>query len=122
MLERLVAFALNNRLFVVLLFVLVSGLGLAEAAEAKVVVGSGTLGSEWKGLERLECREAEVSITGRGVGVIVIKGAAVVKAEGHGRRMDQPNGTVYLYGWKDSFFIIVLIHHSYRAQSDLSLR
>ena len=80
------------------------GFGLTEAAEAKEIVGSGTLRAEGRGLARLECREADVSIMGRGVGVIVIKGAEVVRAEGHGRRVNQPNGTVYLYGWEGSVF------------------
>ena len=95
----------RKSLIVLTLVVLMLGFGLAEAAEGKVMVGSGTLRTEGRGLARLECREAEVSIMGRGVGVIVIKGAEVVRAEGRGRRINQPDGTVYLYGWEGSVFV-----------------
>lgn len=83
-----------------LIVVLLVGAALPESADAKVLKGSGTLRARGSGLAILDCKEADIDITGHGVGVIVIKGAEVIEAQGRGRRVDLPNGVVHLVGWR----------------------
>ena len=71
----------------------------AAAAEADAVEGSGRLWA--KGIGYAEVHgNGVVDVSVHGTGTILVKGAEVLRAEGHGRRWDLPGGGTLFVGWR----------------------
>ncbi len=92
---------------IVLAFGVVSMLMMvfASVANADTVTGRGWLKAMGAGKATLRMT-GEVDITGHGAGIIYIKGAEIITAEGRGKRSNLPNGDVILRGYYGSVRIV----------------
>ncbi len=77
-----------------------TGMWMASTADAssKVIEGQGTLYARGAGLAYLN-GSGNVEIQGHGVGLVAVTDAEVVRAEGHGRRIELPGGSTVFIGW-----------------------
>jgi hypothetical protein len=72
---------------------------LQRVAEAARVEGSGRLAARGSGYAAVH-GDGRIGIVGHGLGTVRIRGAEVIRAEGHGRRYDLVDGTTFLVGWR----------------------
>jgi len=93
-----------KKIIVVFSVVAVLSMALVSVASADTVTGRGWLKAVGAGTATL-WMSGDVTITGHGVGVIYIKNAAQIRAEGIGKRSDLPNGGVLLRGYRGKVFI-----------------
>ena len=84
--------------------ILVLSLGFAASATAAEVEGSGRLWARGVGYAEVHGNGA-VDISVHGTGTILVKGAEVLRAEGHGRRWDLPGGGTLFAGWRGNVYV-----------------
>lgn len=80
-------------------------MAFASVASADTVTGRGWLKAIGAGKATLQMT-GEVDITGHGTGVIYIKNAEIITAEGRGKRSNLPNGDVILRGYYGSVRVV----------------
>ena len=84
---------------------MISVMAFASVASADTVSGHGWIKAQGAGTALLKMN-GEVDIEGHGLGVIYIKGAEIVRADGNGSRTDLPNGDVILRGYRGHVHIV----------------
>ncbi len=94
-----------KKIILVLSVVAMLTMAFASVASADTVIGRGWLKAIGAGRATLRMT-GEVDITGHGGGIIYIKGAEIVTAEGRGKRSDLPNGDVVLRGYYGSVRVV----------------
>jgi hypothetical protein len=82
---------------------LVLSLGFVAVADA-AVEGSGRLWARGVGYAEVHGNGA-VDISVHGTGTILVQGAEVLRAEGHGRRWDLPGGGTLFAGWRGNMHV-----------------
>ncbi len=94
-----------QKILVVFGVMMILVLAFASVASADTVSGYGWLKATGAGTATLHMT-GEVNIEGHGAGVITVRGAEVVHAEGKGRRTDLPDGSVILRGFQGRVHIV----------------
>ena len=90
---------MKRKILVVPTLLLILSLGIAIAAEAQGMTEDGRLWARGAGYAELQ-GDLVADISGHGAATIRVKNAAVLRAQGHGRRWDLPDGTTVLAGWR----------------------
>lgn len=88
-----------KKLFLALVLVSLVLVTTGAVASAQDVAGNGTLWAKGVGRASVSGNGA-VHIEGRGVSVIHVSGHERLDANGVGRRVQNPDGSVTFYGWK----------------------
>ena len=89
----------STKLFTILGLVLLLTLTIAGVASADVIRGKGWLHAQGSGIASLHMT-GKVDIVGHGVGMVYIRGAEAIEANGRGNRVNRGNGVVVFYGYE----------------------
>lgn len=84
---------------------MISVMAFASVASADTVSGHGWIKAKGSGTALLKMT-GEVNISAHGTGLVYIKGAEFVRAEGVGSRTNLPNGDVILRGYRGQVHIV----------------
>ncbi len=88
-----------KKMILAVTMMMIAVMGFASVANADTVSGYGWLKATGAGVATLKMT-GSIAITGHGAGIIYIKGAEEVRAEGWGRRTNLNNGDVILRGYR----------------------
>lgn len=94
-----------RKLLFIFSLVAVLAMSLASTANAEILSGRGWLKAHGSGVAKL-AMSGDVTIHVQEHSVIRIRGAEIVKADGRGQRINQPNGVVVLRGHRGVVKII----------------
>ena len=94
---------MNKRILFVLSLLLVMSLGFVTVGEASDFSGTGKIWAKGVGYAEIH-GDGTVDIRGHGRGIVLVKGADELRAQGNGRRWDLPNGTTLFTGWRGHIY------------------
>ena len=94
---------MKRRATILMAVLLVLSLGLASAASADELDGSGTIWAKGVGQARVS-GHGEIRVRCHGAGIVWVKNAEVLRATGNGRKWQAPGGATVFWGWSGTVY------------------
>lgn len=94
---------MKKRAMILMAVLLVLSLGLASAASADEVRGSGSIWAKGVGVARVR-GHGEIRIHCHGAGIVSVKDAGTLRATGDGHKWQAPGGATVFWGWSGTVY------------------